>query len=141
MLMMVRVAATFLATCATRLEACLHNAAREFRHELRLPAQNPSGRNADVAAVLTQGDAAQHYLHVRLTQAGVSACRTALRAVEAGVDAGDQRAGVYLNRPWMGVQHLLSVGHLYLRPRSASWREVSVEPRTKTDHTSGRSMM
>src|SRR5213592_881991 len=131
MLVMVRVPLTLLGTRAARLEARLHNAAREFRHELRLPAQNPSGRNADVAAVLTQGDAAQHHLHVRLTQAGVSARRAALRAVEARVDARDQRSGVYLNGSWMRLQHLLSVGHLHLRPHLLLGQTYPVEPRPK----------
>jgi hypothetical protein len=131
MLVMVRVPLTLVGTPATRLNARLHNSAREFRHELRLPAQNSSGRNADVAAVLTRGDAAQLLLHVRLTQAGVSACRAALRAVEARVDARDQRGGVYLNGSWMRLQHLLSVGHLHLRPRFASAWDLSVELRVK----------
>jgi hypothetical protein len=117
MLVMVRVAFTFLATRPARLEARLHNAARELWHELRLPAHDPSRRNADVGAVLTRGDATQQHLHVRLTQAGVSAGRAALRAVEARVDARGQRGGVYLNGSWMRLQHLLSVGHLHLRPR------------------------
>jgi hypothetical protein len=94
MLVMVCVPLTLLATRAARLEARLHNAARELGNELRLPAQNPSGRDADVAAVLTQADAAQHHLDVRLTQAGVSARGAALRAVEARVDARDERGGV-----------------------------------------------
>jgi hypothetical protein len=114
MLVMVRVPLTLLATRATRLKARLHNAAREFGHELRLPAQNPSGHDTDVAAVLTRGDAAHLPLHVRLTQAAVGARRAALRAVEACVDACDQRGGVYLNLSWMRLQHLLSVGHLHL---------------------------
>jgi hypothetical protein len=133
MLVMVCVPLTLLATRATRFEARLHNAARELRHELGLPAQNPSGRKADVAAVLTQGDALQHHLDVRLTEASVSAGRAALRTVEARVDAGDQRAGVYLNRAWMRLQHLLSVGHLHLLRRSASTRDLSFEPRAKPD--------
>jgi hypothetical protein len=119
MIVMVRVPLALLATRATRLEARLHNAARGLGHELRLPAKNPSGRNADIATVLTQGDAAQHHLHVRLTQASVSAGRAALRTVETAVDARDQRGGVYLNRSWMRLQHLLSVGHLHLPPRSS----------------------
>jgi hypothetical protein len=112
MLVMVCMPLTLLTTRAARLEARVHNAARELRHKLRLPAHNPSGRNADIAAVLTQGDAAQHHLHVRLAEAGVSARRAALRAVEARVDARGQRGGVYLNGLWMRLQHLLSVGHL-----------------------------
>src|SRR5262249_41798706 len=100
----------------------LHNAAREFWHELGLPAQNPSGHDADVAAVLAQGDAAQLLLHVWLTEAGIGARGAALCAVEARVDACDQRGGVYLNGAWMRLQHLLSVGHLHLRPRLLSSR-------------------
>ena len=125
-LVMVCMPLTLLATRAARLEARLHNAAREFRHELRLPAQNSSGRHTDVAAVLTESDAAQHHLHVRCTQAGVSARRAALRAIEARVDARDQRGGLYLNGSWMRLQHLPSVGHvhLHLRPRSAFARPI-----------------
>jgi hypothetical protein len=67
MLVVVRVPFTLLAAGATRLEARFDNAARKLRHEFRLPAENPSSGSADVAAVLTQGDAAQHHLHVRLT--------------------------------------------------------------------------
>jgi hypothetical protein len=131
MLVMVRVPLALLATRAARLEARLHDAARQLWNELRLPAQNPSGRKADVATVLTRGDAAQHHLHIRLTQASVSAGRAALRTVEARIDARDQRGGVHLNRPWMRLQHLLSVSHLHLPRRSASARNLSVEPSAK----------
>jgi hypothetical protein len=117
MLVMVRVPLALLRARAARPEARFHNAAREFRHELCLPAQNPSGRNADVAGVLAQGDAAQLHLHVWLTEAGVSARRATLGAIEARVDARAQHAGVYLNGAWMRLEHLLNVGHLHLRPR------------------------
>ena len=121
-LVMVGVPLAFLGARAARLEARFDNAAREFGHELRLPAENPSGRDADVGAVLARRDAAQLLLHVRLTEARVGARGAALSAVEARVDARGQRGGVYLNGAWMGFQHLLGVGHLHLRLRSLPLR-------------------
>src|SRR5262249_44786743 len=90
------------------------------------------GRDADVAAVLAQGDAAQLLLHVWLTEAGIGARGAALCAVEARVDACDQRGGVYLNGAWMRLQHLLSVGHLHLRPRLLLVETLPVEGKTET---------
>lgn len=112
MVVVVRVPLTFLAACAARLEARLHNSPRELGHELRLPAENPSRGNADVTAVLAQRDAAQLVLHVRLAEAGVSAGSAALRAVEARIDARDQRSSIYLKVTRMCLEHLLSVAHV-----------------------------
>ena len=123
MLVVVRVAFAFLATRAARLEARFHNAARELWHELRLPAHDSPGRNADVGAVLTRCYAAQQHLYVRLTEAGVSAGRAALCAVEARVDARNQCGGVHLDASWMRLKHLLGVGHVQLG--------LSVEPSAK----------
>src|SRR5262249_29607215 len=92
---------------------------------------DPSCRQADVGTVLAQGDTAQQHLHVRLAEGGVGAGRAALRTVEARVDARDQRAGVYLDRSRMRLQHLLSVGHVNLLVAAASTRDFSVEPRAK----------
>jgi hypothetical protein len=114
MLVVVCVPLTLLATCATRLEACLDEAARNCRCELGLPAQNPAGGDADIAAVLARSDAAHLVLDVRLSQAAVGARRATLRAVEARIDARDECGGVHLHRTRVRFQHLLSVGHLYL---------------------------
>lgn len=111
MLVMVSVPLTLLGTRPARLQARLDDGPCELRHELRLPADNPAGRNANVAAVLTQRDATNHSRNVWLTEASVGARSTALSAIEARVDARDQCVGFRLNSPWMRLQHLLSMRH------------------------------
>jgi murein peptide amidase A len=140
---MVRVSFAFLATRAARLEARLHNAARHLWHELRLPAEDPSGRDADIGAGLAGRDAAQQHVHVRLTKAGIGAGRAALRAVEARVDTCDQCGGVHLDGSWMRLEQLLSVGHftslLALSLRAGPVRRAENKGRSTDFHTCGRS--
>src|SRR5262245_26603413 len=106
MLVMVRVPFTLLGTDATCLEARLDDRARELRHELGLPAEDPACREADVVAVLAERDAAQQRREIWFGVGSVAARGAALRAVEARLDARDQRTGLDLNRPWVRLQHL-----------------------------------
>jgi hypothetical protein len=93
-LVVIGVPLALLAASPTRLGAGMHDCQGELRHELRLPAENPAGRDAHVAAVLARPDAADHHANVVLTQASIRACGTALRAIEARVDAGKQSASL-----------------------------------------------
>jgi hypothetical protein len=111
MLVMVRVPFALLGTAATRLEACLHDRACELRRELRLPAQDLPRCEADVAAVLAQGDRTKHRQDIWVSAGGIAAGGAALRAVEARLDARHQRNGIDVNRPWIRLQHLPSVAH------------------------------
>jgi hypothetical protein len=56
-LMMVRVARALIAAPPTSFDAGLKSNPRELRDELRLPAEEAAGRDADVTAVVTQRDA------------------------------------------------------------------------------------
>jgi hypothetical protein len=141
MLMMVCVPLALLAAGAACLQARFHHSARELGNELRLPAQDSSGRDADVTAVLTESDAAELLLDMWLTEARVGAGGAALGAVKAGFDAGDQRGRVYLNRPRMRLQHLLSVRHLYLLVVTSRDLSGDATPKLFVIQTSGRSTM
>jgi len=111
MLVMLRVLFTLLGADATRLNARLDNRASQLRHEPGLPAQDPAGCEADVAAVLTQRYAAQQRRDIRLGAGSIATGGAALRTVEARVDARDERTGCDLNRPWIRLQHLPSMAH------------------------------
>src|SRR5262249_49661179 len=98
-------------TEATRLEARLDHRACQLRHELRLPAHDPACRDAHVAAVLAERDAAQQRQDIWFGSGRIAAGGAALRAVEARLDARDQRSRFDLNRLWIRLQHLTSVAH------------------------------
>jgi hypothetical protein len=85
--MVLRVTLALVATQPTSFDASLEGNAGDLRDELRLPAEDATGRDADVTAVVTQHDAPDHRLDVRFAEVGVSADRAALSAVEARVDA------------------------------------------------------
>jgi hypothetical protein len=116
MLVMVRVTLTLFGTGATGLETRLDNPSSELRDKLRLPAEDVSRRDADVATVLTQGDATEQRRDVRLTEVCIGASGAALRTIEARIDAGDQHAGIDLNFPRMRLEYLLGVSHGGLLP-------------------------
>jgi len=109
MRVMVCVALALLGTASTDLETRFDNSASKLRNELRLPAENLRGRNADVTAVQTERDAAEQHLQLGLGERGVGAGGAALGTVEAGVDTRDQRRGLDPRRSRMGLKQLPSV--------------------------------
>ena len=121
MRMMVRVPLALLGTRPAGLETRLNGGASKLRHELRLSTKHSPCRNADVAAVQTQHDAAQKHLHLRLSHAGVSATGAALRAVEARLDARDQRLRFDLRRSRMSLEHLSRVSRVRQINRLRAW--------------------
>jgi hypothetical protein len=109
--MVIGVALALLSASPTCLGAGLHDRPGKLRHELRLPAENSASRDANVAAVLARPDAANHHADIVLTEASIRTSGTALCAVEARVDAGEQSARLNGNRPRMRLQHVLGVSH------------------------------
>ncbi len=99
---------------ATHLGACLHDRSREVRLEFGLPAEDLARGGAQIGAVQTQADTANHHAYVVLGEVSVDVRGAALRAVEARVDALEQRTGLDRGSPRVRLQHLLSVGHEYL---------------------------
>lgn len=91
-LVVIGVPLAFLPGRPAGLGAGLNDCLGELRHELGLPAENPPCRSADVAAVLTQTDTADQHSDVAFAEAGIRAGGAALRAVEARLDACQQRA-------------------------------------------------
>jgi hypothetical protein len=105
------VALTFIAAATASLDTSLNDYAGELGHELGLPAEDISGRRADVAAVSTQRDTRNEGLDIGLTEVGISASGATLGTVEAPVDACSQNADFHSQRPRMCLEDLLSVGH------------------------------
>jgi hypothetical protein len=114
MLMVVCMPLTLLPADAARLGASLHDQSREFRLELGLPAQDLARGSAHITTVQTQADAADQHAYVVLAEVSVGASSTALRAVEARLDACKQRPGLDRASPGMRLQYLLSMGHDHL---------------------------
>jgi hypothetical protein len=131
MLMVLCVPFALLRADAASLRAGLHDGSRELRIERGLPTEDIARRSAHIAAVQTQPDAADQHAYVVLAEIGVRAGRTALRAVEARVDAGEQRGALDRGSLRMCLQHLPSVGHGFsLRPvrSTLSLRRSRVKP-------------
>jgi hypothetical protein len=105
------VALAFVAASTTGLDTGLKGYARKLGHELGLPAEDVSGRRADVTAVETQRDTRYEGLEIGLAEVRIGASSAALGTVEAPVDARSQNADLYSKRPRMRLEHLLSVGH------------------------------
>src|SRR5439155_10569774 len=105
---------TLLRADATRLGASLHHRPCEFRLELGLPGEDVSSGDAHVAAVQAQPDAADHRRHVVLGEVSVRVGGAALGAVEAGLDARNQRAGLDRRSLRMRLKQLLSVSNNFL---------------------------
>jgi hypothetical protein len=110
-LVMTRVPFALVAAQATGFLAGLQSDAGDLGNELGLPREDATGRDADVTAVVTQRDAGNHRLDIRLAQVGVSAGGAALSAVEASVDARDQGSEGNPKCPRVRLEYLLSVGH------------------------------
>jgi hypothetical protein len=102
---MMRVPVALIATSPTSFDAGLKCSGGELGDKLGLPAEDATGRDADIAAVVTQRD-------IGLAQVGVGACGTALSALEARVDAGNQRAELNTECPRMRLQNLLCARHI-----------------------------
>jgi hypothetical protein len=107
-------ALAFIAASATGLDTRLKSYPRELGHEFGLPAEDVSGRRADVTAVETQRDTRNEGFDIRLAEVGIGASRAALGTVEAPVDARRQNADLHSKRPRMRLEDLLSVGHVLL---------------------------
>jgi large subunit ribosomal protein L25 len=103
-----------LPASTARLGTSMHDRPGDGRVELRLPAQDATGRRADVAAVLTEPDAPDQHLDVVFTEAGVGARGAALCAIKASLDAFEERRGLHGGAPRVCLQHLLCVSHLHL---------------------------
>jgi hypothetical protein len=110
-LVVMGVALAFIAASTASLDTSLKDQAGELGHELGLPAEDISGRRADVAAVSTQRDTRNEGLDIGLAEVGISASRAALGTVEAPVDACSQNADFHSKSPRMCLEDLLSVGH------------------------------
>jgi hypothetical protein len=113
MLVVVCMPLTLLPADAASLHAGLHGRPGELWLELGLPTEDVPRRRADIAAVQTQPDAADQHADVVLAEIRVRAGCAALRAVEAGVDAGKQRSALDRGSTWVRLQHLPSVGHSF----------------------------
>jgi hypothetical protein len=117
MLMVLGMPLALLGADAASLRAGLHDGSRELRIERGLPAEDIARRSAHIAAVQTQSDAADQHAYVVLAEISVRTGGAALRAVEARVDAGEQRGALDRGPPRMCLKHLPSVGHGFsLRP-------------------------
>ena len=110
-LVMVRVPVTLVAASPTSFDAGLKGSPGELGDELGLPGEHAAGRDADVAAVVTQRDARDEGFEIGFAEVGVGAGCAGLRTVEARVDAGNQRPDVHPKCARMRLQNLLSVGH------------------------------
>jgi hypothetical protein len=108
---MVRVTLTLVAASPTSFDARLKSNPGELGDELGLPAEDATGRDADVTAVVTQRNARNEGFDIRLAEVGVSAGCAGLSTVEARVDAGSQRPDFHRECARMRLQNLLSVGH------------------------------
>lgn len=108
---MMRVPFALVAASPTSFDASLESNAGYLGNELSLPAEDATGRDADVTAVQTERDARNERLEIGLAQVGVSAGGAALSAVEARVDAGHQRAELDPECPGMRLENLSSMGH------------------------------
>ena len=111
MLHVLRVALAFLAARAARLDAGLDDESRHPRLELSFPAEDISGRRADVRAVEVQANAADKRLHPLLPEARVRARGAALRAVVARLDTAAEDCRIHARRGRMRFDELLRVGH------------------------------
>jgi hypothetical protein len=126
-LVVTSVALAFTAASTTSLDTSLDDYPGELGHELGLPAEDVSGRRADVTAISTQRDTRNQRLDIGLAEVGIRASRAALGTVEARIDACSQNADFHSNRPRMCFEDLLSVGH---DPSSLSRSRVRRLPRS-----------
>src|SRR5262249_6474491 len=125
MLVMVGVSFAFLRALATRFAAGLDHRARQLDHELGLPAHDSPCRDADVAAVLAQGDRTQHCRDIGFGAGSIATRGAGLRAVVARRDARDERVELDVDRPRIRLQHLPSMAHDSPFPAAPSGCAVS----------------
>ncbi|HEY5951336.1 MAG TPA: hypothetical protein VIV40_37845 [Kofleriaceae bacterium] len=90
-------------------QAAVHLAAEDSKIWLLVSREDSTGRDADVGAVLIEPNAALEHRDVLLTQASITARRTSLRAVEAGVDAIAQLLACEYGVGRVGLDHLRRV--------------------------------
>jgi hypothetical protein len=105
------VALAFVAASTTGLDTRLKGYARKLGHELGLPAEDVSGRRADVTAVETQGATRNEGLEIGLAEVRIGASSAALGTLEAPIDACSQNADLHSKRSRMCLEDRLSVGH------------------------------
>src|SRR5436305_14660523 len=94
-----RVAVTFIGGGSTGRHAGLDRSADDLERRLGLARDHPAHCVADVGAVETEPNAANHLRHVRLSQAGVGTARAGGRTVEALLDAAQEQLAVESDRP------------------------------------------
>jgi len=134
-LVVTRVPLALLTARPASLGARLHDRPGKLGFELGLPTEDASRRGTEIAAVLAQANAADQHPDVVLTEARIGTGRTALRAIEAGLDAFHERTGRNSAPPWMRLQQLLCVSHhrlppvgMALAPKLPSTRRVENRP-------------
>jgi hypothetical protein len=101
------------------LSAGPHSGSGQARVKLRLPAEKTPCRGADIAAIETEPNAADHRLDIRFTEGSIRTGDAGHGAVDACLDARNQNIGFDRDPSRMRVQHLTYVCH---RP---SFRQVT----------------
>ncbi|KPF60530.1 hypothetical protein IP85_03660 [Rhizobium sp. AAP116] len=105
MVMHLGMAAAFLAAGGAGTGAGLDETLQHLGIPPRAPYRRAPGGKADISAVLVQPDTLAQLVHHVFGKAGIGTGNAGLRAVEAGLNAGDQRvigAPFYLR---MGFDH------------------------------------
>src|SRR5919204_5629746 len=98
----------FVSTRATRHRTRLNHRAENCELRGRLPDQDASGGDADVAAVEAKTDAAHQLPYIRLCQTRISASRASRRAIQAFRYAASERLRIKARRLRMRFDHISS---------------------------------
>lgn len=101
----------FATARATRRDTRLHDSAEDTGITFGLAREDATGRNAEVAAVEAEADAASELLQIRLRKRGVRAGRAIRRALVTRSNAAHQ----YVERAWRGMgSHHVANAHVCL---------------------------
>ena len=92
----------------------LQQGARDGYLECGLSCQDAHRRRADVGAVEIEPDAVDTCQDLRLSEAGVGAGATGLRAVVTGVNAGNERIAINRRLAWLCAGHRVGVTHDFI---------------------------
>jgi hypothetical protein len=102
----------------TALHTGLKGGARRGTVELGLAREDPAGRQAHVGAIEAELDAAEHLLHVVLTEVSVGVGDASLSAVEASLDALNERIRIHVGLGGVGLGYPRGVRHVVVPPFS-----------------------